>query len=122
MTVLRYIWSLKWSLLAAAGTMLASFLTLGMLGYVLYYVAFPVVGMVYPPLSAWKPDTVWPLIVAAGMVWSLAFLPAGMVDHALGARGVAAGYRKLSYAGVLWLGAVASWLFLIATNLPPVRA
>ena len=49
-----------------AAAFLLSFLSFGLLGYVLYYAAYPVVGMAYPPLSTWRPDTVWPLIVGAG--------------------------------------------------------
>jgi hypothetical protein len=66
-------------------------------------------------------DSVWPLIVAAGLVWSFSFIPAGVIDHALAGRGVARTPRNLSYFVVLWIGAVAAWLFLIATNLPPLR-
>ncbi len=101
--------------------MLASFLSLGMLGYVLYYLAYPIVGVVYPPLSAWRPDTVWPLIFGAGIVWSISFVPAGILDRALSVRGVSPAYRTICYLAVLWVGAVAAWLFLIATTLPPTR-
>jgi hypothetical protein len=118
---LRYIWSLKWSLAGFAAAFLLSFLSLGMLGYVLYYAAYPVVGVAYPPLTAWRPDTVWPLIVGAGLVWSFSFIPAGVIDHALAGRGVARVPRNISYLVVLWIGAVAAWLLLIATSLPPLR-
>jgi hypothetical protein len=118
---LRYIWSLKWSLAACVAAVMASFLSFGMLGYVLYYLVYPVVALVYPPMSAWRPDAVWPLIVSAGIVWSPSFVVAGVVDRALGVRGVSPARRKLSYAVVLWIGAVAAWLFLIATSLPPLR-
>ena len=118
MPVFRYIWSLKWSLAAVAGAILASFLSLGMLGYVLYYLAYPVVGLAYPPLSTWRPDAVWPLIIGAGIAWSLSFLPAGVIDHALAARSISLARRRLSYLIVLWIGAVAAWSFLIATSLP----
>lgn len=119
---LRYIWSLKWSLVGAVAAILASFLSLGLLGYVLYYLAYPVVGFVYPPLSAWRPDTVWPLIVAAGIVWAMSFPVAGVIDHTLAVRGTSAARRGLSYVLVLWIGAMAAWSLLIATNLPPLRA
>jgi hypothetical protein len=118
---LRYIWSLKWSLAGFAAAFLLSFLSFGLLGYALYYAAYPVVGIAYPPLSTWRPDTVWPLIVGAGLVWSFSFIPAGVIDHALAGRGVARAQRNLWYFVVLWIGAVAAWLFLIATNLPPLR-
>ena len=121
MAVLRYLWSLKWSLAAGVAAVLLSFLSFGLLGYVLYYAAYPIVGVVYPPMPAWRPDTVWPLIVGAGIVWSPSFLPAGALDRALALRGVTAGRRRLAYLAVLWIGAVAAWLFLIATNLPPMR-
>jgi hypothetical protein len=118
---LRYVWSLKWSLAGFAAAFLLSFLSFGLLGYVLYYAAFPVVGVAYPPLTAWRPDTVWPLIVGAGLVWSFSFIPAGVIDHTLAGRGVARMPRIISFFVVLWLGAVAAWLLLIATNLPPLR-
>ena len=121
MVVLRYIWSLKWSLAGLAAALLASFLSLGMLGYVLYYLAYPVLGFVYPPLSAWRPDAVWPLIVGAGIVWSFSFVPGGILNRALSVRGVSPAYRTICYLVVLWSGAVAAWLFLIATNLPSTR-
>jgi hypothetical protein len=80
---LRYIWSLKWSLAGFAAAFLLSFLSFGLLGYALYYAAYPVVGVAYPPLSTWRPDSVWPLTVGAGLVWSFSFIPAGVIDHAL---------------------------------------
>jgi len=119
--VLRYIWSLKWSLAGVAAAMLASFLSLGMLGYVLYYLAYPIVGFVYPPMSTWRADAVWPLIVGAGIVWSFSFVPAGILNRALAVRGVSSSYRTIYYLVVLWIGDVAAWLFLIATNLPATR-
>jgi hypothetical protein len=119
--VLRYIWSLKWSLAGTAAAVLASFLSLGLLGYLLYYLAYPVVGVVYPPLSTWRPDAVWPLIVGAGIVWSPSFLVAGVIDRALVGRSTSPTGRWVSYLLVLWVGAVAAWSFLIATNGPPLR-
>jgi hypothetical protein len=121
MAVFRYAWSIKWSLAGIAAAILGSFLSLGMLGYTLYYLAYPIVGFAYPPLSAWRPDAVWPLIVGAGIVWSLSFLPAGAIDHALAARGTSAPLRKISYLLILWIGAVGAWSFLIATSLPAAR-
>ena len=118
MTALRYVWSIKWSLAGFAAAILGSFLSLGMLGYVLYYAAYPILGFVYPPLSAWRPDAVWPLIVGAGIVWSLSFLPAGIIDHALAGRGTARARRSISYVLILWIGAAAAWSFMIATSLP----
>ena len=121
MAVLRYFWSIKWSLAGIAAAILGSFLSLGMLGYALYYLAYPIIGFVYPPLSAWRPDAVWPLIVGAGIAWSLSFLPAGVIDHALAVRGTTSVRRKISYVLILWVGAVAAWSFMIATNLPAAR-
>ena len=121
MPVLHYVWSLKWSVAGCAGAILASFLSLGMLGYVLYYLAYPVVGLVYPPLTAWRGDAVWPLIIGAGILWAPSFLVAGAVEHAMAGRGVSPARRTVAYLVVLWLGAAAVWLFLLATNLPAVR-
>jgi hypothetical protein len=118
---LSYVWSLKWSLAAAVASLALSILSFGMLGYVLYYLAYPVVGSIFPPLPSWRPDAVWPLIVAAGMLWSLSFLPAGIVDRELSTRGTPGLRRKLSYLAILWFGAVAAWLILLAVDTPPLR-
>jgi len=119
--VLHYLWSLKWSLAGSVIAGLLGFLSFGLLGYLLYYLAYPVVGVVYPPLPRWRPDAVWGLIVGAGILWAPSFLVAGVVDKALHDRGVSGARRGLCYLLVLWLGAVAAWSFLIATNLPPLR-
>jgi len=96
----------------------SSFLSFGLLGYALHYAAYPIAGFVFAPMSAWRPDVVWPLIVAAGMVWSLRFLPAGVMNHALAAHGVPSGRRGMIHGLVPWVGAVTAWLFLIATIFP----
>jgi hypothetical protein len=120
-SALHYIWALKWSLAGFATALVLSSLSFGLLGFVLYYAAYPVVAVAYPPLPRWRPDAVWPLIVGAGIVWSFSFIPAGVIDRALVGRGVARTARNLSYLLVLWVGAVAAWLFLLATNVPPLR-
>jgi hypothetical protein len=119
--VLRYLWSLKWSLTGGVAVGLLGFLSFGVLGYFLYYLAYPVVGVVYPPMPRWRPDAVWGLLVGAGILWALSFPVAGVIDHALLVRGTSGARRGLCYLLVLWLGAVAAWSFLIATNLPPLR-
>lgn len=121
MAALHYVWSLKWSLAGFLAALALSFLSFGLLGFVLYYAAYPVVAVVYPPLPRWRPDSVWPLIIAAGIVWSFSFIPAGVIDRVLVGRGAARTFRNLSYGLVLWIGAVAAWLFLLATNVPPLR-
>ncbi len=110
------IWSLKWSL---ALCRCVPELSEPACRYVLYYAAYPVVGIAYRPVDVAR--TVAAPIVGAGLVWSFSFIPAGVIDHALAGRGVARAQRNLSYFVVLWIGAVAAWLLLIATNLPPLR-
>ncbi|KQT46088.1 hypothetical protein ASG47_14235 [Devosia sp. Leaf420] len=117
-SVLGYIGAIKWSVLAFVLFLIGGFASLGMLGMALYGVVFPVVSMFYPPLDDWNGPWVWPVLIAVGLIWPFSFLVAGPVGYALKQRGVGDWPRRRTYLVILWIGAVVSWLIVLATSFP----
>ena len=114
--ILSWILDLKWSIAGFVLAAIGSFLSLGLQGLALYGLVSPALNLIYPPLDRWDQSTVWPLIVGAGLIWSLSFLPAGLLDRRLKARGIRRGGRVLAYLGMLWLGALLAWLLILIAN------
>lgn len=112
----RWMVDLKWSFAGMALAMLFAFLSLGLQGLVLYWLASPVLNLFFPPLETWDPSGVWPLIVAAGFLWSPSFVAAGALTSWLRGRGLRRALRVLAYLFVLWVGSVLAWLVLLLTN------
>ena len=100
------------SLVAAVG----AFLSMGMLGLVLYYLVSPLLNVWFPPLEAWDQSQVWPVIIAMPIVWAPAFLIAGIVNRQTKLRGWSRRARIALYIGILWLAALAAWLVLLPAN------
>lgn len=110
---LRQIWpSLLGMLLAALG----SVLSLGVLGLVLYHLVSPALALRFPPLERWDQSLVWPLIIAAPLLWSPAFLLAGLLNLRLRRQGWGRGRRVAAYLAVLWLAGLASWWLMLELN------
>lgn len=117
-SMLAYLGAIKWSLLACVLFMVVGFGSLGMLGMALYGVSFPVIELFYPALEQWDGPWVWPVLVGVGLLWPLSFLVAGPVALALRQHDWAAWQRRLVYTGILWVGAITSWLVVLAVNYP----
>lgn len=100
------------SLVAVAG----AFLSMGMLGLVLYYLVSPLLNVWFPPLEAWDQSQVWPVIIAMPIVWAPAFLIAGIVNRQTKRRGWSRRARIALYFGILWLAALVAWLVLLPAN------
>jgi hypothetical protein len=100
------------SLVAAVG----AFLSMGMLGLVLYYLVSPLLNVWFSPLEAWDQSQVWPVIIAMPIVWAPAFLIAGIVNRQTKLRGSSRRARIALYFGILWLAALAAWLVLLPAN------
>lgn len=115
---LRDLWAMKRSLLGFVVAFGMSFLSLGYVSLVLYAVASPVLRLFYPPMEAWRGPWVWPVLVGVAILWSASFLVAGALDLRLVAAGWSNRRRWLAYLGILWLGAVASWLVVLGLNWP----
>lgn len=115
-------WPLKgvfWSFLATLAAAGLPVVTLGMSSYVLYLPASPVLRLFYPPIWAAKGPWLWPVLVGAGVLWSVSFLVAGVLDAALQARGLGRTTRRVAYLAVLWVGAVGAWGAMLHLNAPP---
>lgn len=104
---------MKRSLLAAFVVAALGLLSMGGLGALLYYAAYPVLGPFYGNLDDWRGDDVWPAMIGAGMLWAFSFLAAGWLNQRLLQRSKHA--RRLAYAVTLWLGAILTWVFMLAT-------
>ena len=112
-SVLGDIWpSLVASVLAAFG----AFLSLGVLGLLLYYLVSPALDLVYPPLEAWDQTVVWPLIVAAPLLWSPSFVVAGLLNRRLKIGGWRRASRIFVYVALVWFAALGSWWIILSVN------
>ena len=108
------------SVLAWLGSLVAALLSMGLLGFGLYYLVWPALRWVFPAGLDGLPhgDSTWPSVIFAGMLWSFGFLLAGVVNRRLAARPAPVGAvpRALVYLAVLWAWALAAWLYVLATQ------
>lgn len=109
---------MRGSILAAIGAFALAFLSLGYSSFLTYIAASPVLRLVWPPIWQARGPWLWPALVGAGILWSVSFLVAGVVDEFLASRGHSRARRRFAYGAVLWLGAVATWGLMLA-NAPP---
>lgn len=100
---------MKKSIIAFAAVLALGLLSMGALGFLLYYPAAPVLLLFFPPASAWHGDWVWPAAIGAGMGWSFSFLAAGFVNKKLAGTGLPLPARRCAYLAILWLGALLIW-------------
>ncbi len=106
---------MKRSIIAAVAVAVLGFLSMGILGFVLYYAVYPLLAPFYGNINYWLGDDVWPSTIAAGVLWSLSFLVAGAVHRRQERAGVARGWRRFCYVLILWLGAALLWFYLAST-------
>lgn len=118
MTVLRVLRDIWPSLVAALMAAMGGFLSMGLLGLVLYHLVSPILNLRFPPLEAWDQPLVWPLIIAMPVVWSPAFVVAGLVNRWATRRGRSRRTRIPLYVAIVWAAALAVWWMLIAGNAP----
>lgn len=76
------------SIIAFATVIALNFLSMGMLGLVLYYVTYPVLFPIYGDINDWRGDWVWPTVLVAGWAWACSFLLAGYINLRLERRGM----------------------------------
>ena len=112
-TVLAWVVSLKWSLIAGAVALVLGLLSMGFLGIGLYVMVCPVLRLRYPPQAQWHGDWVWPAMIGAGMGWSIGFVIAGVIEHLMSAQGCSPALSRVIYGAVLWLWALILWAVIL---------
>lgn len=113
---LRRLADIRLSIAATFLAAIGAFLSMGVLGLALYAPVSPALGLAFPPLEDWDQSLVWPVLIAAPLLWSLAFVPAGLVNRRLKRAGWRRARRILVYAALLWLAAFLSWCLVLALN------
>ena len=87
-----------------------SFISMGALGFLIYFSAAPVLNLWFPPEAEWHGDWVWPTTIVTGMMWSFGFLAAGFINRRLENAGKTKQWqRRTIYTIILWLWALAVW-------------
>ena len=85
--------------------MILSLLSMGALGYLLYY---PVALLLPESIDTLAGDSVWPSVIFAGMLWSFGFPLAGVASHYAARQGLQKTFIYFIYGIVLW-----TWDFLV---------
>ena len=76
----RWVRTRNWSVLACVASLVLGFVSLGLLGGLLYYPVAPMLLLCLPPFEAWTGDWVWPAMLEVSFLWPLGFLIAGELD------------------------------------------
>lgn len=100
----------KFSIIAFLVTLALGLLSMGALGYALYYLVKPILGNRIEELSS---DAIWPTTIFAGMLWSFGFLIAALALYYLKRYSMPTGLHYPVYLGILWLWILLIWWWLI---------
>ena len=100
----------KFSIIGFAVSLGLGLLSMGALGYALYYLVKPILGNRIDELQG---DTMWPSVIFAGMLWSIGFLIAGVAMHYLLRLKLSTLTLNLIYVGTLWLWLLLLWWWII---------
>ena len=107
----------KWSVLAFGVSQVLGFVSLGLLGALLYYPVAPLLLLRFPPPGTWRGDWVWPAVLEVSFLWPFGFLIAAELDRRLARRQTPVLWRRIAYGGTLWLWLLAAWFLTLW--LPP---
>lgn len=102
----------KFSAIAFIVTLVLGFVSIGMLGSLLYY-PVSIVFRSYPTLNDWRGDWVWPAVILVGMGWSFGFIIAGMAWHYLNGPISSVWLLRFIYGAVLWGWAAFLWFMVL---------
>jgi len=106
---------MKKSIIAATIASVLGFLSMGALGALLAYAAWPVVYRLAGNPNDWRGDDVWSAMIWAGFLWGAGFLAAGFVNRHLEQQGWSQIMRRSLYVLVLWGSAALIWALMILT-------
>lgn len=104
---------MKRTIAITAGIALTGLLSMGLLGGLLYYAAYPVLAPLYGDIDDWSGDDVWPATIMAGMLWALAVPVAAMLSRRLADRGVRRALRWTGALAAMWIGAAIAWMLVL---------
>jgi len=108
---------MKGSIIAGAVVALLGLLSMGVLGFVLYYLTYPIHYPLFGDINDWEgTDLFWPSIIWAGMLWAVCFPVAGYLDGRLIRARQGPVLRAISYLAILWLGGGLVWIFVAITS------
>ncbi|MEJ8311380.1 hypothetical protein [Agrobacterium larrymoorei] len=115
-SALRYVADIWISLLAAVLVAVGAFLSMGLLGLLVYHLVSPVLAFRYPPLASWDQSLVWPLIIVMPVLWAPSFIIAGIANRHMRLRGSRPLTHGFLYIGILFVSAVLAWWVLLNAN------
>lgn len=105
----------KFSTIAFVATFILGFISMGMLGALLYYpVSF--VLRSFPWIDDLHGDWMWPAVILIGMGWSLGFVFAGVAWHFLAESISSVVLLRIIYGVILWLWAAGLWYLVLRAN------
>ncbi len=114
----QFLFSSEWA--ASSITMLCvfiiAFLSMGLLGMLLYYLVMPVTILWLPHLNELSGDWMWPAFIGIGMLWSFSFLIAGIIDHKWVKKVASKSTRRWTYLFILWFCAFILWASTISAH------
>lgn len=94
----------RFSIVAFIMTMALGLLSMGALGYALYYLVAPFIDT---DIETLRGDTTWPTVIGAGMAWSFGFIWGGLAFHYLRKK-IGEFISYVVYVLILWI-----WLWLV---------
>ena len=100
----------KFSIIAFVITAALGLLSMGALGYGLYYLVKPLLGNRIDEIHG---DASWPSIILAGMAWSVGFIIAGLIHHYLKRFNFGSFVNITLYIVVLWGWILIVWWWII---------
>lgn len=107
----------KFSAISFVVTFILGFISMGMLGALLYYpVSFALRS--FPWFDDLHGDWVWPAVIMIGMGWSFGFLLAGLAWHFLTPYVESVVILRIVYGVVLWIWAAFLWFMVLRAQVP----
>ncbi|EMJ90545.1 putative lipoprotein [Leptospira alstonii serovar Pingchang str. 80-412] len=103
----------QFSIIACIIFVFLGFFSMGILGFGLYYLIFPISKSLFPHPDSLHGDNVWLVAMYASMLWPFGFIFAAILFHFLKKRGWPTGILYFLYVISLWLWCALLWLFLI---------
>ena len=115
---------MRFSLIAFIMSLGSSILSMGFLGIGLFFIAAPVLTIIFPnvpkDMNTWQGDWVSPAMIGIPILWSFGFLIAGCIYLYLKQLDWTHLTLKTSYAVTLLLFNALLWLLLLLTVNPQI--